>query len=114
MDIASILNELWRRRSWVAAGAIVVALIALSVVFRLPGFDKKSDTSGAASTDVLVDTRSSALGSIAIDVNELATRASVYANIISTTAVRQRIARRVGVGPIRSAFSTSAPARPDH
>jgi hypothetical protein len=99
VDIASILNELWRRRRWVAAGAIVVAILALSVVFRLPSFEKKSDTSGVAATDVLVDTRSSALGSIAIDVDELTTRAAVYANIISTTAVRERIARLVDGAP---------------
>jgi hypothetical protein len=93
MDIASILNELWRRRLWIAVGVGVAALVALSVVFRLPSLERKSSVSGAASADVLVDTRSSALGSIAIDVNDLTTRAAVYAGMIGTTEVKQRIAR---------------------
>jgi hypothetical protein len=93
VDIASILNELSRRRIWVGVGVAVAAVIAMSAVFELPSFEKKSSVRGAASTDVLVDTRSSALGSIAIDVNELTTRAAVYARLIGATDVKKRIAR---------------------
>jgi hypothetical protein len=93
MDIASILNELWRRRLWVGVGVAVSGVIALSVVFTLPSLERKSSVTGAASADVLVDTRSSALGSIAIDVHDLTTRAAVYAGMIGTTEVKERIAR---------------------
>lgn len=96
MDIASILNELWRRRIWVGVGIVVAGVVAMSVVFNLPSLEKKSTVTAAASTDVLVDTRSSALGSIAIDVNELTTRAGVYARMIGTPAVKERIARLAG------------------
>jgi len=93
MDIASILNELWRRRIWVVVGIVVAGVIAMSVVFRLPSFEKKSTVTSAASTDVLVDTRTSALGSLAIDVTELTSRAAVYAGMIGTTEVKERIAK---------------------
>jgi hypothetical protein len=97
LDVALILNELWRRRLWVGAGLVIAAIIALSLVFKLPSLERKSTVTSASSTDVLVDTRSSALGSIAIDVNDLATRAAVYARMIGTTAVKQRIARHADV-----------------
>jgi hypothetical protein len=113
VDIASILNELWRRRTWVGVGIVVAGVIAMSVVFNLPSLEKKSTVTAAASTDVLVDTRSSALGSIAIDVNELTTRAGVYARMIGTPAVKERIAGLVGapaekIGILDMGMGTSA------
>ena len=115
MDIASILNELWRRRIWVALGAIVALVVAISTVYSLPGLEKKESVTSVASADVLVDTRHSALGALSIDVSELSTRASIYAQMVGTTEVKRQIARAAGVpaGQILSAPSepgTTLPA----
>ena len=112
MDIASILNELWRRRIWVGVGIVVAGVLAMSVVFKLPSFEKKSTVTSAASTDVLVDTRTSALGSIAIDVDELTTRAAVYARMVGTTAVKERIAKLAGVPAEQIAVVNASPSTP--
>lgn len=118
MDIASILNELWRRRIWVGVGILVAGVLAMSVVFKLPSFEKKSTVTSAASTDVLVDTRRSALGSIAIDVDELTTRAAVYARMVGTTAVKKRIAELAGapaeqIAVFDTSLGTPAPSPGD-
>jgi hypothetical protein len=97
MDIASILNELWRRRWWMALGILVAGAVAATTVFELPSFEKKVSGTGVARADVLIDTQHSALGSIEEDVSELVTRASIYSRMFGSTEVKKRIADAMDV-----------------
>jgi hypothetical protein len=104
MEIGYILNELWRRRLWLALGFLLAVAVAVSTVYSIPSFEKKTLELGAASTEILVDAPRSPLGALSgtsnvpnADVQTLVTRAQVYARLVGTPPVKERMARAVGV-----------------
>ncbi len=103
MDLIRILNELWDRRRLVIAAAIVALLVGLSTSYRLPSFERKELLSGAASSQVLIDSSTSAIGDVERDPAPLATRAVVLAQYMSSAEARTAIAKEMGLSPTQIA-----------
>ncbi len=103
MDLVRILSELWDRRRWVAAAALLALLIGISTSYRLPSLEKKELLSGAASSQVLIDSATSAIGDVERDPAPLATRAIVLAQYMSSAEARTAIAEQMGLSPTQIA-----------
>jgi hypothetical protein len=103
MDLIRILNELWSRRLWVLAAVAVAGLIGLSTAYKLPSFEKRSELVGAASSQVLVDSSTSAIGDVERDPGPLANRAVVLAQYMSSAEARTEIAKRMSLEPTQIA-----------
>lgn len=99
MDLIKILNELWNRRPWVVAAVIVAALIGLSTSYKLPSFEKRAQLVGAASSQVLIDSSTSAIADVDRDPGPLANRAVVLAQYMSSAAARTAIAAEMDLSP---------------
>ena len=99
MEFILILRELAGRWRIVAIGAAVAALVALLSVYRIDGFALKprSLVHASASTKVLVDSDPSVLGNVSQSFEPLASRASVYANFMTSPQVLELIAHRIGL-----------------
>lgn len=110
MDLIRILNELWDRRRWVIAAVFVALLVGISTSYRLPSFEKRELLSGAASSQVLIDSSTSAIADVDKDPAPLANRAVVLAQYMSSAEARTRIAQKMGLSPTQIAadgpFST--------
>lgn len=110
MDVVRIINELWDRRRWVIGAVVLAMLIGISTSYRLPSFEKKALLSGAASSQVLVDSSTSAIADVEKDPAPLANRAVVLAQYMSSAEARSAIAREMGLSPTQIAadgpFST--------
>ncbi len=110
MDLIRILDELWHRRRWVIAAAFVALLVGLSTGYKLPSFEKRELLTGAASSQVLIDSSTSAIGDVERDPAPLATRAVVLAQYMSSAEARTAIAKKMGLSPTQIAadgpFST--------
>jgi hypothetical protein len=103
MDLIRILNELWSRRLWVLAAVAVAGLIGLSTAYKLPSFEKRSELVGAASSQVLIDSSTSAIGDVERDPGPLANRAVVLAQYMSSAEARTQIAEWMGLSPTQIA-----------
>ncbi len=113
MGFALALRELSKHRRLLALGGVVAVLVATMSVYRLDGFGLKSRSLqySAASTQVLVDSDSSALGNLTESFESLATRAVVYADFMTNPAILEKIGQQVGlkggqiyaVGPVTGA-----------
>lgn len=103
MDLIRILNELWSRRLWVLAAVVVAALLGLSTTYKLPSFEKRAELVGAASSQVLVDSSTSAIGDVERDPAPLADRAVVLAQYMSSAEARTQIAKRMNLSPTQIA-----------
>jgi hypothetical protein len=99
MDLIRILNELWNRRWWVLAATVVAALVAISTNYKLPSFEKRALLTGAASSQVLIDSQTSAIADVDRDPGPLANRAVVLAQYMSSAEARTQIAERMGLSP---------------
>lgn len=97
MELAHILNELWRRKVWLALGLVIALAAPMKVIYDLPSFQKKESQGGVATTDVLIDAPQSPLGAVTTDVTPLATRAAIYSQLIGSAPVKERIARTAGI-----------------
>lgn len=105
MDLIRILDELWARRRWVAAAAVVALLVGISTSYKLPSFEKRELLTGAASSQVLIDSSTSAIGDVERDPAPLATRAVVLAQYMSSAEARTAIAEKMGLSPTQIAAS---------
>jgi hypothetical protein len=99
MDLIRILNELWNRRWWVLAATVVAALVAISTNYKLPSFEKRALLTGAASSQVLIDSQTSAIADVDRDPGPLANRAVVLAQYMSSAEARTAIAEKMGLSP---------------
>ena len=110
MDLLRILNELWNRRLWVAAAFLVALLVGISTNYKLPSFEKRAQLVGAASSQVLIDSSTSAIADVDRDPGPLANRAVVLAQYMSSAEARTEIATKMGLSPTQIAadgpFST--------
>jgi hypothetical protein len=98
MEYSRALIVLWQRRRWVAVGALVAAVAALLSVYRVglfpPSLEGRTNVFSTASTEILVDTPSSAFADVASDLDPLETRASVFARFLTSPTAIQLIARK--------------------
>ena len=99
MDLIKILNELWDHRRWVIAAGVLALLVGISTQYELPSFEKKSLLVGAASSQVLIDSQTSAIADVDRDPAPLANRAVVLAQYMSSAEARNQIAQKMGLSP---------------
>jgi hypothetical protein len=107
MEAVAILRDLWRRRLVVAVVAVIALLIGLQLAFRIsPPFTLKSRTYhvGIASTTALVDTPASQVVDLGDSSDNSAAaalpgRAMLLANLITTSPLKDEIARQAGINP---------------
>ncbi len=103
MDLIRILNELWSRRLWVLAAVAIAGLVGLSTAYKLPSMEKRAELVGAASSQVLIDSSTSAIGDVERDPGPLANRAVVLAQYMSSAEARTQIAERMDLAPTQIA-----------
>ncbi len=103
MDLIRILNELWNRRLWVVAAAVVALLIGISTNYKLPSFEKRAQLVGAATSQVLIDSSTSAIADVDRDPGPLANRAVVLAQYMSSAEARAQIAAKMNLSPTQIA-----------
>jgi hypothetical protein len=99
MDLLKILNELWKRRLWVGAAVVVALLVAISTNYKLPSFEKRAQLVGAATSQVLIDSSTSAIADVERDPGPLANRAVVLAQYMSSAEARAAIAEKMNLTP---------------
>ncbi len=92
MEIAEILRVL--RNRWPATLAVVVLAFAAAIAVRL---SVASVPTGAATVQILVDSPDSALANLSQETGPLTTRASVFAQVMTSAAVLEDIATKAGV-----------------
>jgi capsular polysaccharide biosynthesis protein len=92
MEIAEILRVL--RSRWPVTLAVVVLAIAAAIAVRL---SVASVPTGAATVQILVDSPDSALANLSQETGPLTTRASVFAQVMTSAAVLEDIATKAGV-----------------
>ncbi len=99
MGFALVLRELSKRRLLLGLGVLVAAIAAIFSVYRLDGttLEARSLQYSSASTQVLVDSRSSVLGNLSQSFEPLTARALVYANFLASPAVLNLIGQQVGL-----------------
>jgi hypothetical protein len=105
--VVSIMRSLWRRRRIVAVGVVVGLLVAVATAYRVrigvpPELERRHTSVGMASAKVLVDSQRSQVVDLGgaqdqPDVVALIVRARLLANLIATSPLRERIARRAGI-----------------
>jgi capsular polysaccharide biosynthesis protein len=92
MELAEILRILWSRK--LATALIVGLAIVAGVLARL---SVSSVPSGAATVQILVDSPDSALANLSTETVPLTTRASVFAQVMTSQAVLEPIAATAGI-----------------
>ncbi len=99
MELALVLRELWGRRKLMVAGLLVAIVAAVMSVYKPSGFSLKprSLVYAAASTQVVVDTASSALGNSNQVFDGPDARATVFANFMTSPAVLALIGQQAGI-----------------
>jgi hypothetical protein len=99
MDLIKIFNELWQQRRWVIGAFVVALLVGISTNYKLPSLEKRSLLVGAASSQVLIDSSTSAIADVDRDPAPLANRAVVLAQYMSSAEARSQIAEKMGLTP---------------
>jgi hypothetical protein len=98
MEFARTLRTLWLRRRLVAVGALIAAVAAMLSVYQVglipPSLTSRTNVFATASTQILVDTPSSAFADLAYNIDPLDARASVFARFLASPAAVAQIARK--------------------
>jgi hypothetical protein len=97
-----IVKTLWLRRRIVAPGLAIAALLAVAVTFHvkaglLPRLQSRETRASVASSQILIDSPVSAIGDMAQGLGAPEVRATVYANLMTTTSLINSIAAAAGV-----------------
>lgn len=109
---------LWHRRRLVTVGALLAVMVGTAFAYRVepglpPTLQERGRVHGVAAADLLVDAARSQtvdLGGEAerVDAVGLIARARLLANLVATSPLRDRVARRAGVDT--TSFMATAPA----
>jgi capsular polysaccharide biosynthesis protein len=92
MEFNEILKILWSRKL-ATAGIVILAVLAAAFIRTTV----KSVPTGAATVQILVDSPDSALGNLSQETTPLTTRASVFAQVMTSEAVLEDVAAAAGV-----------------
>jgi hypothetical protein len=87
MELAEIIKILWTRKLATIAIAILAVVAAITVRLAI-----SSVPTGAATVQILVDSPDSALANLSQETVPLTTRASVFAQVMTSEAVLEQIA----------------------
>jgi hypothetical protein len=103
MSVLNLVRRIRALKVLVAVAALVAAalaiLISYEVRFSPPGLAQRESSYWLASTQMLVDSKRSAIGDARTQLDLLATRAPVYAGLAAKPAVAVPAARAAGVPP---------------
>jgi capsular polysaccharide biosynthesis protein len=92
VELAEIARILWARKFATIAVVIVAVVVAAAVRLTV-----SSVPTGAATVQILVDSPDSALANLSQETVPLTTRASVFAQVMTSAAVLEQIAQSAGV-----------------
>jgi hypothetical protein len=111
MDFAQMLRELWRHKVLLVVGLLVATVVGVNTAYNVDlgslSVKKKGLEFGAASTEILVDSKNSALGTVssgnpqAEPFDALSRRADVYAQLLASPPLKRAIARHAGLPNIK-------------
>jgi hypothetical protein len=108
-----MLRTLWRRKLLVVLGILIAVAAGVASAYNVrlgvpPKLGSKSIEFGSASAQLLIDSAdASPIVDLEGDLDPLATRAQLYAQLVESAPVRDAIARRAGV-PVEKLVITSA------
>ena len=119
MELVAMLRVLWRHRLLVVVAALIAVLVGLAVAYRI-GFPAKLESRrydvGLGTVTALVDTPSSQIvdlgGKTGADIGTLSARASLLANLMTSSPIKDEIASRAGVAPDKLIALSPAAALP--
>lgn len=99
MEFARALRELWSRPRLLVLGAVVAMIAAVMSVYHVEGATLKARSLpyASASTQVLVDSSTSLLGSVSPASEPLAIRAQIYANFMTSPAFLEVVGKQVSL-----------------
>jgi hypothetical protein len=101
MELVHIAKALWVKKVWVAVGAVIAGLAALSVLYQIgpSSFPPQSKTVrvGAATTEVLIDSPQSALGDLKRDIVPLTQRGGIFQRFLATDEATKTIGKAAGL-----------------
>jgi hypothetical protein len=99
MELVSIFRQLWRRKLAFSVVVLVAALLATMTAYKLPSMKPRSLALGAASSQILIDSPASTLvqGADSAALVTLSTRATIYAQYLSSLEARSNIAAATGI-----------------
>jgi capsular polysaccharide biosynthesis protein len=101
MELAQILRTLGQRKlalALIVAFGIAAALaVGYQVTFSPPGLKSRAVPSGQATTQILIDSPQSAIADLKQDTAPLVTRATVFAQFMTSSTIRDRIAAATGI-----------------
>lgn len=101
MELAQILRTLKERKLAVVAIVVLATLAALAMGYRMsvlpPKLESRSVSSGSATTQILIDSPQSAIADLKQDTAPLVTRATVFAQFMTSSTIRERIANATGI-----------------
>jgi hypothetical protein len=99
MEFALILRELAKHRVALAIGVVIAVIAATLSVYHLDGLKLKprSLQYSSATTQALVDSESSLIGSLSAQFEPLQVRAGVYANLMASPSFLNRIGKHAGI-----------------
>ena len=92
MEVRQIVKRLLERKI-----ALALVLIAATGLAYMMGSRSETTTTGAATTQILIDAPQSALANLKQNTLPLTTRAGMFAQFMASTAVRESIGRAAGV-----------------
>ena len=92
MEVRQIVKRLLERKI-----ALALVLIAATGLAYMVGSRSETTTTGAATTQILIDAPQSALANLKQNTLPLTTRAGMFAQFMASTAVRESIGRAAGV-----------------
>lgn len=115
LTTARILLKLWKLRLWVGMGAVLALVAAVGSVAT-----SKTTVYATASTQMLVDSPSSALANAATDISGYNARANVYARLMTSAEALRYIGQAAGIpgnlinanGPLETNGSPTATHAP--
>ena len=115
LTTARILLKLWKLRLWVGIGAVLALVAAVGSVAT-----SKTTVYATASTQMLVDSPSSALANAATDISGYNARANVYARLMTSAEALRYIGQAAGIpgnlinanGPLETNGSPTATHAP--
>jgi hypothetical protein len=101
MELAQILRTLGRRKLALTVVFLCATAAALGTGYKVginpPKLESKAVPSGEATTQILIDSPQSAIADLKQDTAPLVTRATVFAQFMTSSTIRDLIAAKTGI-----------------
>jgi capsular polysaccharide biosynthesis protein len=119
MEVVVMLRELWRRRWLVLLSGLLAVFIGLLMAYKVTPpfkFQSRAYTVGIASTTAMLDTPSSQVvdlggqdSEVAASAGSLPGRAALLASVLTTSPLKEQIAKTAGIDPRTLIAGSPAP-----